>query len=40
VVDDDTDVDGESGDDAVVFAGYVWIGDDLDVDGFDDVWWR
>ena len=36
---DDTELDGEDGDDALVFDGYVWIGDDLDVDGFGDWWW-
>jgi hypothetical protein len=38
-VDDDVEIDGEDGDDDLVFAGYIWIEDDLDVDGFGDDWW-
>jgi hypothetical protein len=35
-VGDDVELDGQNGDNFVVFAGYIWIGDDLDLDGFDD----
>lgn len=37
-VDDDTEVDGEHGDDALFLDGYLWFGDDVDFDGFDDDW--
>ena len=39
VIDDDTKLDGENGDDALFFDGYLWFGDDLDIDGFDDDGW-
>jgi hypothetical protein len=38
-VDDDTHLDGENGDDVLFFDGYIWFGDDLDIDGFNDGWW-
>jgi hypothetical protein len=37
-IDDDTDLDGENGDDVLFFDGFLWFGDDLDIDGFDDDW--
>ena len=37
--DDDTHVDGEEGDDAAFLYGYIWFGDDVDFDDFDDDWW-
>lgn len=37
---DDTDLDGDDGDDWLFFAGYVWFDDEVDIDGFgDDDWW-
>lgn len=39
--DDDTELDGEHGDNALWYAGYIWFGHDVDIDGFwdDDDWW-
>jgi large repetitive protein len=37
--DDDTHLDGENGEDDLFLDGWIWFGDDLDVDGFDDDWW-
>jgi hypothetical protein len=39
VVYDDTDLDGDDGDDWLALYGYVWFADDLDIDGFDGDWW-
>jgi hypothetical protein len=38
-VDDDTHLDGDDGDDLLVLWEFLWFGDDLDIDGFDDGWW-
>jgi hypothetical protein len=36
---DDTDLDGEDGDDWLGLAGYIWFDDELDIDGFDGDWY-
>ena len=39
-VDDHAHLDGDDGNDALFLYGYLWFGDDLDIDGFgDDDWW-
>jgi hypothetical protein len=37
--DDDTHLAGEHGDNALFFAGWIWFGDELDIDDFGDDWW-
>ena len=37
--DDDTRLKGDQGDNGLFFAGYIWFGDELDIDDFGDGWW-